>query len=141
AAVAGLLALFAVWKWWPAGPTAPPPGPAPRPGPADPRLTFATPYRNVRPDVKYVSDAACADCHPKHARTYRQHPMGRSLAPVAAAAPLERYDAAAHNPFRAGGFLYRVERRDGRTLPRETAPGPAGGPLADLAEAARLPGG
>src|SRR5437762_1561401 len=53
--------------------------------PDDPRLTFQTPYRNVRPEVKYVGDTACAGCHPSQAKTYRQHPMGRSLAPLAEA--------------------------------------------------------
>ncbi|MBO0697614.1 MAG: hypothetical protein J2P46_04410, partial [Zavarzinella sp.] len=41
------------------------PGPAAAddPPPPDPRLTFDTPFRNVRPDVAYVGDAACAPCH------------------------------------------------------------------------------
>src|SRR5438093_698636 len=59
----------------------------------DPRLTFGTPFRNVRPEVRYVGDERCADCHLSHTESFRQHPMGRSLAP-AVAAPLERYDAA-----------------------------------------------
>ena len=63
--------------------------------PEDPRLTFVTPYRNVRPDVKYVGDAACVGCHARQAKTYREHPMGRSLAPLAEAVPLERYTVAA----------------------------------------------
>jgi predicted CXXCH cytochrome family protein len=60
--------------------------------------------------VKYVGDAACAGCHVKHADSYRQHPMGRSMA-AAAAAPLERYDAATRNPFTVGALTYRIERR------------------------------
>src|SRR5262245_6637717 len=36
-------------------------------------------YQNTRPEVKYVGDATCAECHPKEAESYRRHPMGRSL--------------------------------------------------------------
>src|SRR5260370_14302009 len=59
--------------------------------PDDPRLTFATPFLNVRPEVLYVGDEACAGCHEGHAKSFRQHPMGRSLALLAAATPVERY--------------------------------------------------
>ncbi len=78
--------------------------------PDDPRLTFPTPYRNVRPEVKYVGDGACAKCHPKFSETYHQHPMGRSLANLKSGFPLERYDEAAHNPFQIAGATYRVNR-------------------------------
>src|SRR5262249_32306239 len=78
--------------------------------PNDPRLNYSTPYRNVRPEVKYVGDAACADCHEGHARSYRLHPMGRSLALVADAKP-EPDDTASHNPFESGGLTYRVQRK------------------------------
>src|SRR3954449_6544391 len=47
---------------------------------------FSTPYENARPGVAYVGDAACARCHSEIARTYREHPMGRSLAPTSEAA-------------------------------------------------------
>src|SRR5205823_1052395 len=53
-----------------------------RPDPPDPRLDYAGPFRNVRPDVEYVGDAACRGCHGDIARTYARHPMGRSLAPI-----------------------------------------------------------
>ena len=86
----------------------------------DPRLTVATPFRNVRPEVHYVGDAACADCHPAITASYRQHPMGRSLAPIGAAASIERYDAAARNPFETQGFQYRVERSDERIIHKES---------------------
>jgi hypothetical protein len=119
-AAVGVLALAGVagWRWWPR--PSPPVG-GPPAAPSDPRLTFATPYRNVRPDVKYVGTDACAACHVEHAKTYRQHPMGQSLAPVARATPVERYDAAAKNPFDRLGFQYRVERRGDTVIHREAA--------------------
>src|SRR5262249_15062972 len=60
------------------------PTPLPSPGTAgeDPRVTFATGFRNVRPGVKYVGDQACGRCHQEHAESYGRHPMGRSLFPV-----------------------------------------------------------
>ncbi len=88
--------------------------------PEDPRLSFATPYRNVRPDVKYVGDAACAACHGRQAKKYREHPMGRSLAPLADAGPVERYTEAAGNPFSTPGFRYQIERQSERSWHKET---------------------
>lgn len=38
--------------------------------------------RNLGPDVAYVGDAACAQCHSAEARTYRDTAMGRSFALV-----------------------------------------------------------
>src|SRR5262249_5021826 len=68
-------------KWWG----------APRAATADndPRRTYDTPFRNVRPEVNYVGDDACAECHKDLAAKYHEHPMGRSLAPVADAVPKE----------------------------------------------------
>src|SRR5438445_5546408 len=85
----------------------------------DPRLTFPTPYRNVRPGIHYVGESACAECHADVAATYRLHPMGRSLAPVSEAAAVERYDQAARNPFEKDGFQFLVERQDGHVFHRE----------------------
>jgi predicted CXXCH cytochrome family protein len=102
------------------------------PAPEDPRLTFPTRSRNVRPEVQYVGDDACARCHAGHAESFRQHPMGRSLAPIAAAAPVERHDEASRNPFDALGFRYRVERRGGQVFHRETALDPQGRAVAEL---------
>jgi hypothetical protein len=115
--VAGLLVLALVWKWKPAKEStkdtieeAP-----------DPRLTFPTPYRNVRPDVKYVGDQACADCHAELCDSYRHHPMGQAMAPVAEATPIERFEPAASNPFTTLGLHYAVERRKGGVWHREWA--------------------
>jgi Flp pilus assembly protein TadD len=121
--VLGLLALGAVWTWHaarkgePAAPTA---------EPDDPRLTYPTPYRNVRPEVKYVGDAACADCHKEQTETYSRHPMGQSFALVAEATRIESYGPAARNPFTGSNLHYAVARRDGRFHHREWAADPKG---------------
>jgi predicted CXXCH cytochrome family protein len=135
-AIAGLIGLGVSrpWRDDPApGPVGPPPAAPPRASNEDPRLTYPTPYRNVRPEVKFVGDAACAGCHVKHAESYRLHPMGRSLASLSTAAPLERYDAAAHNPFTAGSLTYRIDQRAGGTRHVETAIDRAGRPVAETA--------
>ena len=50
----------------------------PDPPTPDPRLVFDTPFRNVKPEVKYVGDDACARCHLGLCKSYHAHPMGRS---------------------------------------------------------------
>src|SRR4051812_32759546 len=37
------------------------------------RPELVTLYRNARPGVRYVGDAACTRCHSEIAATYRQH--------------------------------------------------------------------
>jgi hypothetical protein len=118
----GLLAFGAVWKWRSAR-TTPETAAA---GQGDPRLTFPTPYRNVHPEVKYVGDAACADCHKDQEETYRRHPMGQSFAPIAGATPLESYGPEARNPFAASNLHYRVLHRGSRPYHREWAADPRG---------------
>src|SRR5205807_7155897 len=81
----------------------------------DPRLTYPTPYQNVRPGVQYVGDDACAGCHRKLFNSYRLHSMGQSLAPVSSASARESYDEASHNPFEMSGFRYQVVR-DGQRV-------------------------
>ncbi len=98
---------------------------------ADPRLTADTPFLNVRPEVRYVGDEACAGCHSKHSASYRQHPMGRSLAPIAQVANRQRYEEAVHNPFDADGFQYRIEREGDRVFHRETCKDSQGQVIAD----------
>src|SRR5947208_2271401 len=77
------------WKW-PFGPGQATNQPAPAASP-DPRLTFATRYRNVRPDVAYVGDDRCAACHFRLTNSFHEHPMGRALGPPAAVGPVEAY--------------------------------------------------
>jgi tetratricopeptide (TPR) repeat protein len=99
----------------------------------DPRLTIATPYRNVRPEVHYVGDETCAQCHPDQAAHYRQHPMGRSLAPMASVAELERLEPSTHNPFEAFGLHFLVERRGQSIRHKQVLQGSQGQPLAESA--------
>ena len=68
---------------------------------------------NVRPNVEYLGDEACAGCHRDVSRTYHQHPMGQSLLPIAVVAPRQRYEPAAFNPFDAVGSQFRIEREAG----------------------------
>jgi tetratricopeptide (TPR) repeat protein len=85
----------------------------------DPRLTYPTPYRNVQPDVKYVGDHVCADCHANQAETFQHHPMGRSLLPVSRIASEERYGPETHNPFEKFGFFFEVKQRNGKVYHRQ----------------------
>jgi tetratricopeptide (TPR) repeat protein len=104
------------WRGLAAGPGNEAPG-ADRP--EDPRLAYAGPFRNIRPEVAFVGDDKCAECHQDQSRTYREHPMGRSLLPVSRIAASQRYDAAAHNPFEAFGTQFLVEHRDKRVLHKQ----------------------
>jgi predicted CXXCH cytochrome family protein len=131
-----LAAAVAAWQW-------PRRRPAASAAETDPRLAYDGPYRNVHPDVEYVGDAACAGCHVDKADTYRRHPMGRSLLPVAPLAgaadrvartaerllgPLgppavwltgQAYRRAVHDPFEKYGSGFTVEQRGGRIYHRE----------------------
>jgi Flp pilus assembly protein TadD len=84
-------------------------------------LEVSSPYANTTPGVRYVGDESCARCHAAIAGTYRRHPMGRSLAPVAAAdIPVLAEPADGRPLFEAEGLEYSIERRDGRVFHRET---------------------
>jgi hypothetical protein len=99
-----------------------------RPSPPDPDTAFTTPYRNARPGVQYVGDAACAECHADIAEAYRRHPMGRSLAPAGRAPGPEKADGR----FEKFGWRFSVERRGGRVFHKEARPGPGGQALAEV---------
>ena len=79
-----------------------------------------SPYENVRPGVKYVEDSACIRCHAEIAETYRGHPMGRSLVPVADA-PAATVPPENDPPqFEWRDFRYTVERLGGRFIHKES---------------------
>lgn len=131
---------YAGWRMIGGAPPEPPPpaddelAVAPDPPPPDPRESFPTAFRNTRAGVGYVGDASCAGCHQEVAARYRTHPMGRSAEWVGAGtSPVERYDAAAQNPCRAGPFELFVDRTDGRVVHRTRAPVGEYAVAADLA--------
>jgi len=90
-----------------------PPDPGSESPPVDPRQSFATPYRNIRPEVKYVGDAACATCHDVIAQTYHQHPMGRSAEWVRPGAAVD-HAAGAHSSFDTSGYRLSVVHKGDR---------------------------
>jgi Tfp pilus assembly protein PilF len=74
----------------------------------------------TRSGINWVGDTACARCHAGIAESYRQHPMGRSLAPVVAATGTGASDGSGRVLFEAQGLEYSIEQRDGRVLHQET---------------------
>ena len=96
-----------------------------------------TPWLNARPGVRYVGDGACARCHGDIAETFRRHPMGRSLAPIASgdAGSGDRPDGV--TTFMAGSSQFTIERRDGPVIHRETRRDAAGEVLAQVEAVAR----
>lgn len=139
ALVAALVALAAGAAVWALLARRDDPADDPRPDPPtpDPRAAFDTPFRNVRPGVAYVGDAACATCHADVARAYRQHPMGRSAEWVTADTAA-KHTAGADNPFATGGYELRAERAGDRVRHTVAALEPPGGPLPPYALGANL---
>src|SRR5262249_15870916 len=102
-------------------------GPSRSPFPADPRLTYEGPFNNIHPDVAYVGDEKCVGCHKEVHDAYRNHPMGRSLVPVARAGGPS---AEGHNnPFDALGNRLSVEVNEERVFHRQTRLGEDGNPV------------
>ncbi len=99
-------------------------------GSDDPRLTYPTTFLNVRPEVGYVGDEACAGCHTGRSESYHHHPMGRSLAAVAGARAREHLDSKGRASFEALGLSYAVQERGGRLFHKETLADPGGKELA-----------
>jgi Tfp pilus assembly protein PilF len=120
-----LLAATAGGVWWWRSRPAPPLVDSPA-DTDDPRLTFATRFRNVRPEVRYLGDEACVECHADHCRSYHQHPMGRSLAALPGPRAAEHLGPDGRASFEALGLRYLAELRDGRLFHRETIPAPSG---------------
>src|SRR5262249_50787423 len=80
---------------------------------ADPRLTCDTPWKNVRPEVKYVGDKICSECHELHSKTFREHPMGRSAFLPNDPLDDEPLDEKHHNPFVSFASRHLVRRENG----------------------------
>jgi hypothetical protein len=76
-------------------------------------------WKNTQPGVNYVGDSACARCHADIADTFRRHPMGRSLAPIATVKAVDGNRSDTTISFDAGSNRYTIERRGGREVHRE----------------------
>ena len=114
AAVGGAVAWFAFLRPVPPGPqpdqlAADPPTP-------DPRVTFDTQFRNVKPGVRYLGDASCSGCHADIDRKFHAHPMGRSAALTTRASMLESFAPGPHNPFAVGPLALRAEKTADKVL-------------------------
>jgi Flp pilus assembly protein TadD len=83
-------------------------------------------YENTREEVTYVGDAACARCHKEIAATFRQHPMGQSLFPIAEA-PVPGPEARTQPAlFEFNGLVYAVLNRGNRVIHQEMRRNAAG---------------
>ena len=71
------------------------------------RVEIPTAYPNARPGVAYVGDVACVECHADIARTYYEHPMGRSLSGPDGRATEAREGG--RSLFSFAGFEYAIE--------------------------------
>jgi tetratricopeptide (TPR) repeat protein len=91
-----------------------------------PLVEPASAYANTRLAVRYVGDSACTNCHGKIVETFREHPMGRSLSPIATATNTGGDEASGRPLFVSHGLEYSIERRDGRVLHQETRRDPSG---------------
>jgi len=97
----------------------------------DRRLDYRGPFLNVRPDVGYVGDSTCVDCHKERARTYGNHPMGRSLAPIGTV--IDRETAVGPvGGFKASGLSLAVKREGRRMIHRESRLDESGKPVWSL---------
>jgi len=81
----------------------------------DPRLIFPTIFRNVKPQVAYMGDSNCAQCHQELCTTFHQHPMGRS-AVVAGLDGFEKLDVESMNPCQVGPYELSVRVEDGTMI-------------------------
>jgi predicted CXXCH cytochrome family protein len=95
-----------------------------------------SPYKNTRAGVSYTGDATCIRCHAKIGETFRQHPMGRSLAPIAMPGTGSGQESE-RILFEAEGFQYSVENHRGRVFHRETRRDESGGVITQNAAEVR----
>lgn len=93
----------------------------PDPPPPDPRVTFASPFKNVRPGVKYLGDVACVGCHSTISESYHKHPMGRSAEWVNHKGTSDILLAGANNPFDSAGYTLHVEKEGDHVIHSMTA--------------------
>jgi hypothetical protein len=122
---AALAVLLGAAVFWDQGARRPVPAPIAMPSPALAPIP-ASPYRNTDPGVAYVGDEVCARCHAEIARTYREHPMGRSMSQAPGGGEPEGDGVV----FTAGDLSYSVLHRGGKVFHREQRHDAQGRPVA-----------
>jgi predicted CXXCH cytochrome family protein len=100
----------------------------------DPRVAYVGPFGNLRPEVQYIGDERCAECHTDIAESYGRHPMGRSLTPIAELAPAQVYDEKRHNPFTALDSQFSIDRQGDHVWHRQARLDAAGRPIYEYAQ-------
>lgn len=80
----------------------------------DPRLTFASPFRNIHPDIEFVGDKVCAQCHKEIDKSFHAHPMGRSA--MTTVDSLEQFDEAANASSQYEGWDWSNTAIDGHLV-------------------------
>jgi hypothetical protein len=80
------------------------------------KLDSVSGYKNIQPGVRYVGDLACVKCHGEIVASFRQTPMGSSLAAIALEPAIGRVAAGGRPHFEVQGLDYSVENRGGRVF-------------------------
>lgn len=96
--------------------------------PADAMQTTEVPKEDRWRSGDFVGSRKCAECHAEIAQMYSDHPMAKTLALAADAAPIENVESGAAE-FEAQGCSYRVERVGDRMIHTEYMNDPSGNPL------------
>jgi hypothetical protein len=92
----------------------------------------SSPYLNTRRAVKYVGDSGCIRCHADIAETYRRHPMGQSLAPIADAPSMGASALAPRSQFDVNGLSFSVSHQGDRVIHQETRRDQSGRTIAQI---------
>src|SRR5262245_54253881 len=74
---------------------------------------------NVAPEVQYVGDEECAQCHQSIAKSYERTAMGRSWRTPQQAEPIEDYSGVTEVGETSDGYHYQVYQEDGKFYQRE----------------------
>ena len=82
----------------------------------------------------FIGSRACAECHPKIARQYADHPMAGTLVRLSDAEKIADDEEVGDGTFEAGRREYRVEQVDGEWVHHEVMRDDAGQVIYDQAE-------
>jgi hypothetical protein len=86
----------------------------------DPRLSFQSPFLNTKPEVRYVGDAKCAECHDSITQKFGKHPMHQTLAEASSNSMPGCFRPEALKPFQFDGLTYTVEQRGDKIIHRQS---------------------